>query len=72
MLAEPFYRFSPLAEGTDPLSLVFGSSATGTILGPEPHALKMKGSIFDTSAEIIDESRGGKCCPLFARFFGNQ
>lgn len=47
---------------TDELQTVFGSKATGTILGPQPHVLEMKGSIFDTRAEIIDKTVPGKWC----------
>jgi hypothetical protein len=40
---------------------VFGSAATATFTDKKgtQHVLKMKGSIFDTRAEIIDEARNG-------------
>ncbi|KAK3197563.1 hypothetical protein GRF29_216g603133, partial [Pseudopithomyces chartarum] len=61
---------------------LFGSSATATFPfgAPNAHTLKMKGSIFDTSAEIIDETRGGSIAARIDRkllsgkdiFFGQQ
>lgn len=61
---------------------LFGSSATATFTDKQgsQHVLKMKGSIFDTSAEIIDEARGGSTAARINRkllsgkdiFFGQQ
>jgi uncharacterized protein YxjI len=64
------------------LYAVFGSSATATFTSASGKAekLKMKGSFFDTRAEIIDEERGGQVVARIDRkllsgkdiFFGQQ
>ncbi|KAF2449745.1 hypothetical protein P171DRAFT_451867 [Karstenula rhodostoma CBS 690.94] len=61
---------------------IFGSSATATFTDKKgiQHVLKMKGSIFDTHAEIIDEARNGATAARINRkllsgkdiFFGKQ
>ncbi|OAG06467.1 DUF567-domain-containing protein [Paraphaeosphaeria sporulosa] len=61
---------------------LFGSSATATFTSTNgrQERLKMKGSFFDTSAEIIDEERGGQVVARIDRkllsgkdiFFGQQ
>lgn len=56
------YKKTETNDCADDLQTVLGSSATATfpVNAPEgqQHTLKMKGSIFDTSAEIVDEKTG--------------